>query len=290
MKKSILITIVVLTIVATNLKAQVSFYNSDSTATADFYIGYLGGTGVDKELAYEWFGSVRAGASLRWNLTKKLYVRGFGIVDTYKWGDTGVSAFGMTFLSYSPTKWLTIQGGNLPSSTAANFRPYPVSSSGQFEFISQSLLPGSDLGVKTIINAGKLSLEANVMKREDVAEYQFVLGNSVYKGGLFYSTNKYGGVIKYEKNNFYLLLTDYIDNSDSDSFNKLGITLFWTFNEEKGLSILGDFDFTDTTAEWAELGVGKSASFGKFNGFFAISAMYSQTIPSQLRLTFMVNL
>jgi len=289
-KKQIIIVVTLLFAMVQLSKAQVQFYTQDSTSKANFYIGYLGGSGVEKDLSSQWFSTTRIGAKLQWDVSKKFFIQGFGVVDSDGTSFTGVSTFGTSFISYSPKEWFTIQGGNLGSSLTNNFRPHPVSSSGQFESTSQALLPGADLGIKSIVTIGSIVFETNVMKREDEEEYQFVIGNRIYKSGFFYSESQVGGVFKYQTSNFYFLLTDYVSTVDNTSSNKLGIGISWTFNAQKTLSVFGDFSFDDTTSEWVEVGLGKNMVFGKFKGSYTLSVLYSEVVPSQARIAFMVNL
>jgi hypothetical protein len=168
--KIVVITLVMFCNAAVFGQIEIIVMTNDSSLVLEkVYVGGLGMTSFSVDSVYTSnYGNLRAGAIIRWDMTKWLTLNSYYMHQMETDQSWGLNQFS---LKIAPCKKWSLQIGHM-ATLSTQQRPHPVSAGGQFETWAEAKIPGSALGAKTVFAPSKnLSFGAGVAVREQQPEY-----------------------------------------------------------------------------------------------------------------------
>ena len=170
-------TIIVATLITSNLFAQITVKISDKMTVDKVYAGIYSNTGFSLDsLKTSCYNSVRFGAMATYQPMKWLSFKYWAMSQV----ETGSSPWSLqqAWLKFNLSSKLSLETGNM-ATLETEQRPHPVTGDGQFETSSEASIPGMALNAKLKYQINKdLQLAAGIAERKDKPEYS---GRIIYK-------------------------------------------------------------------------------------------------------------
>lgn len=180
-----------------------AFAQIDSTLKVQTYVGILSTLSYTQNVVTT-DASLRVGASLNWNISKKTRWNSFAVLDASK--SSAFSAQGH-YLTYQPKKRWEIALGHMATPSTEQ-RGFPVSAGGHFETWVHTQIPGATPGIKVRKTWNdQFSSEVGVAKRGSVIEYHGLVQYGKAKLTGYITKDTYGTAFSFRSDHFTTLTT-----------------------------------------------------------------------------------